>query len=264
MVIYQGYCRPLKQKVDFTVDTVECLETKKGQKWVVKGVHEGHKITTFTNKATGESLMEQLGITREAEEVVVFDAEEAVIEAPNHEEVAEEIEVFDAEEVVLEAPKIEHEGLTSKHYRKDGTLDMRYKICREIARGMKAESFEEIVEEDVEREMDAETFDAEMSCPLATQDVAVNTKNRNLTIEKFGYGPLNVDEPGDFWKDIAEKWNTTVDAAKKSKCGNCVAFDESPRMKDCMPGETSDGEGTLGYCWMHHFKCHSARTCDTN
>jgi len=34
-------------------------------------------------------------------------------------------------------------------------------------------------------------------------------------------------------------------------------------MKDCMPGETSDGEGVLGYCWMHHFKCHSARTCDT-
>ena len=142
MVIYQGYCRPLKQKVDFTVDTVECLETKKGQKWVVKGVHEGHKITTFTNKATGESLMEKLGITREAEEVVVFDAEEEVIETPNHEEVAEEIEVFDAEEVVLEAPKIEHEELTSKHYRKDGTLDMRYKICREIARGMKAESFD--------------------------------------------------------------------------------------------------------------------------
>lgn len=159
MVIYQGYCRHLKQKVDFTVDTVECLETKKGQKWVVKGVHEGHKITTFTNKATGESLMEQLGITREAEEVVVFDAEEAVIEAPNHEDVAEEIEVFDAEEVVLEAPKIEHEGLTSKHYRKDGTLDMRYKICREIARGMKAESFESDIHDAEESEDD----DDEMS-----------------------------------------------------------------------------------------------------
>jgi len=102
-----------------------------------------------------------------------------------------------------------------------------------------------------------------MECPPATQDVAINTKNRNLTIEKYGYGPLNVDEPGDFWENIAKKWNTTVAAAKKSKCGNCVAFDESPRMKKCMPGETSDGEGTLGYCWMHHFKCHSARTCDT-
>jgi len=30
-----------------------------------------------------------------------------------------------------------------------------------------------------------------------------------------------------------------------------------------MPGLTSDGDGRLGYCWMHHFKCHSARTCHT-
>ena len=29
------------------------------------------------------------------------------------------------------------------------------------------------------------------------------------------YGPLNVDEPGDYWKDIAEYWNTTEEAAKK-------------------------------------------------
>lgn len=188
MVIYQGYCRPLKKKVDFTVDTVECLETKKGQKWVVKGVHEGHKITTFTNKATGESLMEQLGITREAEEVVVFDAEEAVIEAPNHEDVAEEIEVFDAEEVVLEAPKIEHEGLTSKHYRKDGTLDMRYKICREIARGMKAESFEEIVEEDVERENDAETFNAPATCNCETFEKSDWDSNRCATCGEMRKG----------------------------------------------------------------------------
>ena len=61
---------------------------------------------------------------------------------------------------------------------------------------------------------------------------------------------------------IADKWDTTVDAAKKSLCGNCVAFDISPRMEDCMP-PVSDDDGRLGYCWMHHFKCHSARTCDT-
>jgi len=112
---------------------------------------------------------------------------------------------------------------------------------------------------------EAQAFEAEskMECPPATKDVAINTKNRNATIKNFGYGPLNVEEPGDFWKDIAKQWKTTEKAAKKSKCGNCVAFDRSPRMKDCMPGETSDGEGVLGYCWMHHFKCHSARTCDT-
>ena len=109
----------------------------------------------------------------------------------------------------------------------------------------------------------AESFEAEMACPPATKDVAINTKNRNATIKNFDYGPLNVDEPGDFWEKIAKQWDTSVEAAKKSKCGNCVAFDRSPRMKDCMPGETSDGEGVLGYCWMHHFKCHSARTCDT-
>ena len=103
----------------------------------------------------------------------------------------------------------------------------------------------------------------EMPCPPATQDVKLNTKNRDLTVKNHMYGPLNVDEPGDYWEKIAKKWDTTTEAAKKSLCGNCVAFDISPRMKDCMPGETSDGDGELGYCYMHHFKCHSARSCET-
>ena len=59
-------------------------------------------------------------------------------------------------------------------------------------------------------------------------------------------------------KKIAEHWNTTEEAAKKSKCSNCIAFDISPRMKKCMPLE-----GDLGYCWMHHFKCHKDRSCYT-
>ena len=102
-------------------------------------------------------------------------------------------------------------------------------------------------------------------CPPATQDLELNTKNRDASIkaEHIQYGPLNVDEPGDYWKDIAEYWNTTEAAAKKSNCGNCTAFDISPRMDDCMPGVTSDDDGRLGYCWMHHFKCHSARSCRT-
>ena len=73
-----------------------------------------------------------------------------------------------------------------------------------------------------------------MECPPATQDVAINTKNRNATIKNFDYGPLNVDEPGDYWKNIAKRWKTTEKAAKKSTCGNCVAFDRSPRMQACM------------------------------
>ncbi len=116
--------------------------------------------------------------------------------------------------------------------------------------------FEESSEEREQR-------DPDMPCPPATQDVELNTENRDRAIEMFNYGPLNVDEPGDYWEGVAEYWNTTVEAARSSKCANCVAFDISQRMKDCMPGETSDEDGELGYCWMHHFKCHSARSCHT-
>lgn len=108
-----------------------------------------------------------------------------------------------------------------------------------------------------------EFTEAKKSCPTATQDLAVNTENRDRTIKQFNYGPLNVDVPGDYWDKIAEFWKTTVEAAKASNCSNCVAFDISPNMKDCMPGDTFDDDGELGYCWMHHFKCHSARSCHT-
>lgn len=109
------------------------------------------------------------------------------------------------------------------------------------------------------------TIGSKKKCPDATQDLEVNTKNRDSAIsaDHIKYGPLNVAEPGDYWKKIADKWDTTEEAAQKSLCSNCVAFDISPRMKACMPGETSDKDGELGYCWMHHFKCHSARTCYT-
>lgn len=104
----------------------------------------------------------------------------------------------------------------------------------------------------------------EYICPPATQDLELNTKNRDASIkaEYIQYGPLNLSDKG-YWKRAAKHWNTTEDVAKKSKCSNCVAFDISPRMNECMPGPVEDEDGRLGYCWMHHFKCHSARTCFT-
>ena len=104
-------------------------------------------------------------------------------------------------------------------------------------------------------------------CPAPVKSVELNTLNRDRAIREdfIKYGPLNIDFPGDYWKEIAEKWGTNEDAAKNSLCGNCVAFDISPQMKQCMPGEieVDDDGGRLGYCWMHHFKCHSLRTCNT-
>ena len=103
----------------------------------------------------------------------------------------------------------------------------------------------------------------EMACPRATQDLELNTKNRDSSIraEHIQYGPLNLNDE-EYWERYAKRWNTTAEVAKKSNCSNCVAFDISPRMEDCMPLELDD-DGRLGYCWMHHFKCHSARTCYT-
>ena len=105
--------------------------------------------------------------------------------------------------------------------------------------------------------------EAKSSCPIATQDLEVNTVNRDFAQEKYNYGPLNINEPGNYWEGVAKEWDTTVEAAKESLCGNCVAFDISPRMEDCMPGPVSEEGGRLGYCWMHQFKCHSLRTCHT-
>ena len=103
-----------------------------------------------------------------------------------------------------------------------------------------------------------------MACPAATQDLELNTKNRDASIEAehIQYGPLNLNDE-EYWERAADHWNTDVETAKKSLCGNCVAFDISPRMDECMPGPVSDDDGRLGYCSMHHFKCHSARTCYT-
>ena len=103
-----------------------------------------------------------------------------------------------------------------------------------------------------------------MRCPRATQDLEYNTNMRDKAIKAkhIQYGPLNLSDE-EYYVRLAEHWNTNVDVAKKSKCGNCAAFDISPRMDKCMPGPVSDNEGRLGYCYMHHFKCHSARTCYT-
>jgi hypothetical protein len=107
------------------------------------------------------------------------------------------------------------------------------------------------------------------SCPRATKDLKYNTLNRNKAIREkwIQYGPVNISD-NKYWQRLAKHWNTTPAVAKESRCGNCVAFDISPKMLECMtvgqPSERiEDKDGYLGYCWMHHFKCHSARTCYT-
>jgi len=121
------------------------------------------------------------------------------------------------------------------------------------------------------------------SCPLATTDVTINTKNRNYAIKEHGYGPLNPDDPSEnFWSDIADLWDITEEEAKVSRCENCAAFIQTPHMISCIEGhvgldkdyeesaedfrdtyrhETAKASN-LGYCQLFGFKCAGKRVCN--
>lgn len=111
------------------------------------------------------------------------------------------------------------------------------------------------------------------SCPPATQDIALNLKNRKNAIDTAMYGPLNPDEPNDeYWQALATEWSVDVKTAKQQRCGNCAVFIVTSSMKDCisqgLTGENQSDEfdaideaGELGYCEAFDFKCASARTC---
>lgn len=115
-------------------------------------------------------------------------------------------------------------------------------------------------------------FLLEESCPVATQDIHVNLENRQHAIDEYYYGPANPNEPGNYWKDAAKRWKIDEATAKTMKCGNCAAFDASPKMLKCIESgivndvKHVDGEKTvdlaeLGYCNLFHFKCAASRSC---
>ena len=110
------------------------------------------------------------------------------------------------------------------------------------------------------------------TCPEATQDIAVNLKNRQNAIDTAMYGPLNPNEPNeDYWNAKAEMFQGDVESAKKALCGNCSFFLQTKAILDCIAagigGETTDewdtiNAGDLGYCEAFDFKCAANRTCN--
>jgi hypothetical protein len=85
---------------------------------------------------------------------------------------------------------------------------------------------------------------------------------------------MNPNEPNaDYWRDISKAWRISPAQAKKSRCGNCAAFIQTPKMLACiesgleMNGTEMDAwevidAGDLGYCEVFDFKCASKRTCE--
>jgi len=112
---------------------------------------------------------------------------------------------------------------------------------------------------------------ADDSCPVATQDIKTNLKDRQNAIDVAHYGPLNPNLPSEeYWTRKAKQFNSTIDEAKKSLCANCAFFNVGQKIKDCIAngiGNESDpynviDAGQLGYCEAFDFKCASKRTCD--
>lgn len=112
--------------------------------------------------------------------------------------------------------------------------------------------------------------EGEESCPMATQDITLNLKNRGKAIESANYGPENPKLPNkQYWMDMAEEWQVNPEEAKMSLCGNCAAFNQDDSMLECIAkgiGEEGDPwamieAGDLGYCEIFDFKCASSRTC---
>jgi len=112
-----------------------------------------------------------------------------------------------------------------------------------------------------------------MKCPIETQDVKLNLKNRDWAFKNVGYGPANPDEPnGAFWNAKANEWQTDVKQAKSMRCGNCSAFIQTPQMMECIRTGIDEEKDSyaedvvesagLGFCELFDFKCADTRTCN--
>jgi hypothetical protein len=79
-------------------------------------------------------------------------------------------------------------------------------------------------------------IEQQTKCPIATQDIDVNLKNRKKAINEYMYGPLDPNQPNEeYWKAISAEWNMyDAKQAKSARCGNCAAFDITDEMLACI------------------------------
>ena len=74
------------------------------------------------------------------------------------------------------------------------------------------------------------------SCPVATQDPGIRASNTDQAVQLANYGAANME----------------------AKCGKCIYFDISKRMKNCIDEE----DPAIGYCHRWQFQCQKQNTCD--
>ena len=66
------------------------------------------------------------------------------------------------------------------------------------------------------------------ACPVATQDIKINLKNRGTAISVANYGPANPSLPNEqYWIDKGNIFGGSPEDAKTMTCNNCAAFNRS-------------------------------------
>ncbi len=87
-----------------------------------------------------------------------------------------------------------------------------------------------------------ESDDDGKSCPLPTQDDELNSANREIAVEEYGYR-----EP-----------NTSSAFRNDESCGTCGMYNQTEDIQDCIGDESGD----TGYCQLLKFVCSSENTCN--
>jgi hypothetical protein len=72
------------------------------------------------------------------------------------------------------------------------------------------------------------------STPEVFSDLERNLENRQHAIDEYLYGPMNPEEPGDYWQRLGAMWDVTASEAATTRCGNCAAFNVSPEIRTAM------------------------------
>lgn len=103
--------------------------------------------------------------------------------------------------------------------------------------------------------------------PAAITDLHLNVENRQHAIDEYAYGPMNPDEPGDYWQRLGDVWGVSAEEAATTRCHNCAAFNMTSEIQGAIADSIGDGGAAvvqaaeLGYCELLAFKCAADRSC---
>lgn len=110
------------------------------------------------------------------------------------------------------------------------------------------------------------------ACPAIVPkivDAATNEANTKMVIENWQLGPEKPSEKptenAPYWQDMAKRWQTSEDEARRQKCSNCEYFNNTVEMNEAMDAipfnKFDEGAGGRGYCHKFSFICHDLRSC---